>query len=782
MKNKKVFAFGIAGILGLSVALPALSGFYSANSYAISVTDIPVDVVSAKIKYFNSEWNEKKTNATVKVENGNADIKNMTESGYYTIIFSDLNYEIGSAEFFLGDSGSLYSYDYIYDESSQQYLPEYHAISSIGYEANSSFKALSVDDGISVKINDVPNEVKSVNIFVEIDDTHYGEAEKEVKVNSDGSILLSDIGKHGNYTIDFYGDGEFALGYATFYINENKELCSADVSFNQATNKWDTIYIPNDTFYFVYYADSEIGISDNEETDNFSVTISDVPKSVSNVEIQYLTEDMTSAESFADVQINSDGTIIVNNLWSGYYTLNCYDSQGNVTGYSTFYMDSDGIFYTYDKSTSVSVPKYKSFKSEEEYKKGNLSVCIYDVPEEIDSVEARYLYGEEEDEAIWFEPEISSTYVSPLKVSGFGTTGNYKLYFYENGDIVGYADFYLDSEGRTYYVDSVYNTDSKKWENTLVETNNVYYYVNNDIESADDYSYGNTKVTITNVPADVKYVEVIDYESDSTYTAGTPVFPDTNLNGKGTAVISNFGESGYYEIDLIKSDAITKAGYIFIYIDNSMNVYLIEYNINPDTYQIETTRTRTNVISLTPYLSSTIDYVYGKNSVSISRVPLTVNNIFATCTTSDGSYSSFKNDISVNEKGIAVIKNLGSEGEYTISFMNDKNYLGSASFYLKSDGTICEATYKYNNDGTISTALSPLSEVAFKESDANISYEKGDMDFSGSITVSDIVIMQKYLLSVQTINASQYYIADVNNDSTVNVFDIIYLKNMLLKN
>ena len=776
MKSKKRI---LAGILTASMMTTYnfIAIVSEADYYSASISSVPKNVVSAYVEYNDSEWNTATTSATVSISDGTAKVNKLSATGYYTVTFCSADAETGSASFFVGDSGKIYSYEYNYDSADNNYRPEYKEVSTVPYVAGEYCKLLDISGNKSAEIRDVPAEIVTVQLYVSQDESHYGEMQSKVTPDSYGNLTLKNLGTAGDYTADFYDAGGNDIGYVNFRLGEDGKTYIADSVYNSATKEWEDTYIETDALYFIEYGGDEIGYFEEETT--FSATVSGIPDSVKRVEVQYLNEDMVSSENYTDVQIKNK-SVEMSNMWAGYYTVNFYDVNDEITGYSIFYVDNTGIFYNYDKSGKISKPVYKSFETQSEYITGNMSVRIYDVPEEIDSVEARYIYGDDEDEAVWFEPEISSSYVSPMTVSGFGTAGKYKLSFYENGEISGYADFCLDDAGKTYYIDSQYNSGTKQWEDVLVETDTVYYYVNTDINSADDYSYGSTKVNIINVPSDVKYAEVVDYETDSTFTAGLPIFPDVSIS-KGNVTINNFGESGYYEIDLIKSDAVTRAGYLFIYIDDSMNVYLLEYNINPDTFQIETTKTKTNTISMTPYLSSTVDYVTGKYSVPVNNVPLTANRILVTCMTSDGHYSTFEDKLYVDEKGTAKINGLGTEGDYTVSFMNDKNYLGTASFYLRNDGSVSKAVYKYNADGSISTSFSTLSGVVFEAGETDISYKNGDLDFSGSIDVSDIVLMQKYLLASETINSSQYYIADMTGDGVVDVFDIVCLRKELLK-
>ncbi|MCM1434784.1 MAG: dockerin type I repeat-containing protein [Ruminococcus flavefaciens] len=47
--------------------------------------------------------------------------------------------------------------------------------------------------------------------------------------------------------------------------------------------------------------------------------------------------------------------------------------------------------------------------------------------------------------------------------------------------------------------------------------------------------------------------------------------------------------------------------------------------------------------------------------------------------------------------------------------------------------------------------------------------------------VSEVVILQKYLTKKYNLTDEQFFAADLNNDGTVNVFDVIILKRRILK-
>ena len=57
----------------------------------------------------------------------------------------------------------------------------------------------------------------------------------------------------------------------------------------------------------------------------------------------------------------------------------------------------------------------------------------------------------------------------------------------------------------------------------------------------------------------------------------------------------------------------------------------------------------------------------------------------------------------------------------------------------------------------------------------------GDVDLDGSVGVTDIVLLQKYLHGMETISKEAYQNADVTADQIVNIYDFVALKKKILK-
>ena len=52
----------------------------------------------------------------------------------------------------------------------------------------------------------------------------------------------------------------------------------------------------------------------------------------------------------------------------------------------------------------------------------------------------------------------------------------------------------------------------------------------------------------------------------------------------------------------------------------------------------------------------------------------------------------------------------------------------------------------------------------------------GDMNSDGDISVSDVIILHKYLHGVKSLTKKEYEVADINADGLVNIFDFVHLK------
>lgn len=135
-------------------------------------------------------------------------------------------------------------------------------------------------------------------------------------------------------------------------------------------------------------------------------------------------------------------------------------------------------------------------------------------------------------------------------------------------------------------------------------------------------------------------------------------------------------------------------------------------------------------------------------------------------------------DISLQETDNGYIMEVDKLSDVIISANNDDSsavFKFSTSlekvFIYETDEKTIGASVDTDNNGTFETNLNNT-----------ISESLGDVNTDGSITVSDVVLMQKYFIKTEKFNIVQYAVADFNNDGTVNIFDVIELKRFVIHN
>lgn len=770
---------GMIGALTMICMTSALSSVIADNVFsaeALTINKVPANVVKATISACDSDHTPMKTSAKVSVTGGKAKVDNLSETGYYYVTFYTDIAEVGSAEFFVGDSGKTYVT--VYNEETSE---SFRQVSSLEYQEYLTHKLLDISGKNQVKFDGVSDDVSNAAIHASYEDGSYGDMETTVKVTN-GVAVINNIGGKGDYNINFMDSSGVTQCFASFAIGKNGETLVYDYVFNETSGKWLESLVETDVIYVEEYDDymSDIGGTEDSGITTKDVEISGTSKNIARAEVQATDSEMNEINVEPVISINS-GSVKISNLYYGCYFVNFYDSSDDLIGFAKFYLDEKGSVYDFDivdnelNLSSVSSVAYHALTAEKEYVFGNIMVPVYGVPEDIDSVETYYVYGNTADQVLLFEPDYSSIYVEPFTLGRIGQEGNYKVSFFRNGEVVGNAAFHIGKNGELCEVDYSYNNTTGEWEPELINTDEIYYYDNTDIEDSDDYAYGNIRLSITNVPADVKMLESSYYDSDNTYTYGCNIFPDYKIQN-GVINITNLGAPGYHEFDLIKEDGITKVGYVYIWIDDNLNTYLYETYVNTDVMQLESKTTKTSSVKLTQYSGNAVDYVYGKTAVKIVNVPKTANNILVTVVTDDNQYSSFEQNINVTFDGISELNKLGMNGDYTVTFFTNNEILGSARFYLKDGGT-----YNAEYFGNYEQNLTKLSDITFTPNEDVTEYEPGDVDLNGKVTIADAVLLQKYLIGSKTFNASQYNIADMNSDGSVDVFDMISMRKILLK-
>ena len=336
MKTKKMIALVVTIVCIISALL--ICGTITSGAYTIDVVEVPSAVTSGYVTYSDIDWNEGSTEAVVSIKNGTASVDNMSKCGYYTIVLCSDEAEVGTSTFFLSENGKLYSYDYVYDETTDSYSPEYSKIDTAPYVPNDFCKLLNIGGNYSVSIEDIPVDVTSAYVYVERNDNLYGEATYDVKASSDGIVVIDDLGVDGTYSIEFYGDSDWALGGAYFTLDKNGKIYTEDYEFNSTSGEWENVFVESDSVYFESFSDSgNIGDA-NEEELRYSATITETSRAVSKVEVQGMDDYLNKLDIAPNVIINTN-MITISELGSGYYSVNFYDLSNDIIGYSNFYID-----------------------------------------------------------------------------------------------------------------------------------------------------------------------------------------------------------------------------------------------------------------------------------------------------------------------------------------------------------------------------------------------------------------------------------------------------------
>lgn len=127
----------------------------------------------------------------------------------------------------------------------------------------------------------------------------------------------------------------------------------------------------------------------------------------------------------------------------------------------------------------------------------------------------------------------------------------------------------------------------------------------------------------------------------------------------------------------------------------------------------------------------------------------------------NGSYAYCNSDISCG--GVAGTHGNRSYVWYKCCTYQDRkkvdtyNWTKESDWETKSDSTAYKTVYRYKK----------------------MLGKYGDINKDGSITISDAVLLKKYLIKIYKFNSDEFENADMNNDGKINVFDFIMLKRQI---
>ncbi|MCD7891844.1 MAG: hypothetical protein LUG26_08955 [Ruminococcus sp.] len=173
--NKKIKAMtlGVALTFMVSVLLIIFCAVISASSASVFlIYDVPDEVIEGKVEYLDLSFTQSNTDAVITINSDStASLENADEIGYYVITFTDEHAYIGSASFYLGESGNIYSYSFTDTENNVVY----ERIDKICYESYDLYHYFDFNTGVSVIVNDVPSNATTADIYYTNENGDYGE-------------------------------------------------------------------------------------------------------------------------------------------------------------------------------------------------------------------------------------------------------------------------------------------------------------------------------------------------------------------------------------------------------------------------------------------------------------------------------------------------------------------------------------------------------------------------------------------------------------------------------
>ncbi len=122
-----------------------------------------------------------------------------------------------------------------------------------------------------------------------------------------------------------------------------------------------------------------------------------------------------------------------------------------------------------------------------------------------------------------------------------------------------------------------------------------------------------------------------------------------------------------------------------------------------------------------------------------------------------------------------------SENPYleTIAIPNSLIKVGDSAFFNCKN--LRSVSYNGTEEEWNQITIGLLNE---KLTGANIQYQErilGDVNADGALTISDVVLLQKWLLAVPDTQLADWKAADFNEDQTLNGFDLCQMRYALLK-
>ncbi len=146
----------------------------------------------------------------------------------------------------------------------------------------------------------------------------------------------------------------------------------------------------------------------------------------------------------------------------------------------------------------------------------------------------------------------------------------------------------------------------------------------------------------------------------------------------------------------------------------------------------------------------------------------------------DAPQLSVEKDLFPVEEPVRITWNPVKNAEYySVSLYRDDEPYSNMELHESTEYTesLPEGSYTAYFSACNALGKSAESRVDFTVGDVI----KGDINSDGSVAISDIVILEKHLLSYESLTAEQCKSADMNSDDIVNIFDMVLMRQLLIK-
>ena len=117
-----------------------------------------------------------------------------------------------------------------------------------------------------------------------------------------------------------------------------------------------------------------------------------------------------------------------------------------------------------------------------------------------------------------------------------------------------------------------------------------------------------------------------------------------------------------------------------------------------------------------------------------------------------------------------------------VPLLFDENFQAKPAYYSIVDNVEPKVTTTTTTDTTPAetTTTTTVTTPAETTTTTEPTFWLGDVNLDRNVNVQDVVLLQKYLIRMETLTAEQAKPADVNEDGVVNVIDLLRLKNFVL--